>query len=117
MKPSECTSVGVWLASIHSSFHVYAPSFNEYGYEDTVLLKNATEDDLAQDLTEMGVKKNHARIILNAVTELRADSSTTTNTETPVPRKTLVRKSSNSGAALPTTADSCLCCPLFHSQV
>jgi len=42
----------------------------------------------------MGVKKNHARIILNAVTELRADSSTTTNTETPAPRKTLVRKSS-----------------------
>ena len=53
MKPSECTTVGVWLASIHSSFHVYAPSFNEYGYEDTVLLKNATEDDLAQDLAEM----------------------------------------------------------------
>jgi len=53
MKPSECTTVGAWLASIHSSFDVYAPSFNEYGYEDTVLLKNATEDDLAQDLAEM----------------------------------------------------------------
>merc|ERR1719393_1219666 len=94
MKPSECTTVGAWLASIHSSFDVYAPSCNEYGYEDTVLLKNATEDDLAQDLAEMGVKKNHSRIILNAVTELRADASTATNTGTPAPRKTLARKSS-----------------------
>jgi hypothetical protein len=56
--------------SIHSSFAEYEKSFIEFGYEDSALLSAVTEQEFANDLEEMGVKKNHRRLILKAFVAL-----------------------------------------------
>lgn len=83
----ELTSVAQWLSSIHPTLAAYEQAFVEFGYEDTQMLTAAKLEDLTSDLTEMGVKKNHCRLILKALGEMSEVYSSTLPT---LERKTLV---------------------------
>lgn len=88
----ELIPAGTWLSSIHPSLAGYEKAFIEYGYEDTQMLSAATPEDLANDFNEMGMKKNHHRLILKALSALSNASSTSSALPTlePLERKTLV---------------------------
>ena len=44
----------------------YAEAFKEYGYEDTEVLEEATEEDIEEAVEELGVKKPHRRLLIKA---------------------------------------------------
>ena len=50
----------------------YAESFYNYGYEDSGVLEEATEEDIQEVMDEIGMKKGHRRLLLNAMAALAA---------------------------------------------
>jgi hypothetical protein len=46
-----------WLVSIHPAFETYAAALIDYGYEDLDFLREADEEDFAEALTQVGMKK------------------------------------------------------------
>jgi hypothetical protein len=44
----------------------YAVAFTDYGYDDTSLLMEATQEDLEDAMDELAIKKGHRRALFNA---------------------------------------------------
>lgn len=85
------SSVETFLLSVNPSLTCYAKAFVDFGYEDVSLLVSADMEDLSHDFISMSVKKNHARLIVKAVSALKC------NTEWPLPH-------SHTPTAAPTSA-------------
>jgi hypothetical protein len=51
--------IASWLASVHPTLVVYAEAMADYGFEDTGMLGDAEEAELAECFAELGVKKPH----------------------------------------------------------
>jgi hypothetical protein len=50
----------------------YAAALKEYGYEDTDLLVEATEEDIEEAVEELNMKKGHRRALMNALAALQS---------------------------------------------
>jgi hypothetical protein len=64
----EVKPIREWLVSVKASLEQYAEAFEEYGYEDTEVLMGATEEDFAEAVGKLGVKKPHRRLLVRAMT-------------------------------------------------
>ena len=69
---SEPTSIRDWLDSVNPSLAVYAEALHEYGFENVHLLTDATEEDLAESLADIKMKKPHQRTVKKAFAALKA---------------------------------------------
>jgi hypothetical protein len=65
----------LWLADIGDHMAVYADQLSAYGYEDSNMLKCATDEDLAEAFGELDIKKPHQRAIKNAIATLKEEES------------------------------------------
>ena len=65
--------IGEWLSDANPALSVYAPAFEAYGFENLGLLRTASEDELAEAMDELRVKRPHRRLIGKAL--LRAGTS------------------------------------------
>jgi hypothetical protein len=63
-----------WLVSVNPHLEMYAAAFQEYGYNDTALLSEATQEDIQDAIEEIGIKKGHRRALLNAAAALASNS-------------------------------------------
>jgi hypothetical protein len=68
---SEPVPIRDWLISVNPLLNRYAEAFEEYGFEDTSMLTEATETDIEACVDELRVKKGHRRTILRAVAVLQ----------------------------------------------
>jgi hypothetical protein len=68
---SEPVPIKDWLISVNPLLERYAEAFEEYGFEDTSMLTEATETDIEACVDELRVKKGHRRTILRAVAVLQ----------------------------------------------
>jgi hypothetical protein len=59
--------IAEWLVSVNPHLGRYAQAFIEYGYDDTDLLMEATEEDIEEAVDELEMKKGHRRAFLNAL--------------------------------------------------
>ena len=71
-KPETPFSVGSWLAAVQAEYDVsadlrslYASALDDAGFDSLAGLESLSKDDL----TELGVKKGHARVLLLALAE------------------------------------------------
>eukprot|EP00935_MAST-01C_sp_MAST-1C-sp1_P001159 g1159.t1 len=71
VQPEEPIPIGPWLASIHPALERYAEPLRLYGYDDTRLVLDATDEDLELDMAELHMKRAHSRSFFKAVAELR----------------------------------------------
>jgi hypothetical protein len=55
-----------WLVSVNPVLGRYAAAFTDYGYDDTSLLVEATQQDIEDAMEELEMKKGHRRALLNA---------------------------------------------------
>jgi hypothetical protein len=68
-------SIGSWLASVNTVLEQYADRLSDYGYENVDLLLDADEADLVEALTELKVKKPHAKSLLKSFRVFRDNSA------------------------------------------
>ena len=64
--------IATWLTSVNPALAVYAEAMADYGFEDTCMLGDADEEDLADCFAELGVKKPHQTKIRRAAAALGA---------------------------------------------
>jgi flagellar biosynthesis/type III secretory pathway M-ring protein FliF/YscJ len=60
-----------WLVHVNPVLAVYAEALGEYGYENTHLLRDATDEDIAEALADIKMKKPHQRTAKKAIVSLR----------------------------------------------
>jgi hypothetical protein len=60
------------LISVNPVLGRYAAAFTDYGYDDTSLLMEATQEDLEDAMGELAIKKGHRRALLNAFGTFRS---------------------------------------------
>ena len=70
--PAQAVPIATWLTSVHPALAVYAEAMAGYGFEDTGMLGDADEEDLAGCFAELGVKKPHQTKIRRAAAALGA---------------------------------------------
>eukprot|EP00931_Biecheleriopsis_adriatica_P056233 TRINITY_DN33314_c0_g1_i1.p1 TRINITY_DN33314_c0_g1~~TRINITY_DN33314_c0_g1_i1.p1 ORF type:complete len:2803 (+),score=449.95 TRINITY_DN33314_c0_g1_i1:36-8444(+) len=80
---SKPSSIWEWLVAVDDDLGVYADRFMKFGYDNLNLLRKAKKNELQEDLTEMGAKKHHCRLILRSLDDLQKNVSTRFS---PVPR-------------------------------
>ena len=68
--PAPAVPIATWLTSVHPALAVYAEAMAGYGFEDTGMLGDADEEDLAECFAELGVKKPHQTKIRRAAAAL-----------------------------------------------
>jgi serine/threonine-protein kinase/endoribonuclease IRE1 len=61
-----------WLVSVSLHLACYAAAFKEYGYDDTALLVEATEEDIEEAVEALHMKKGHRRALMNALAALQS---------------------------------------------
>jgi hypothetical protein len=62
--------IATWLTIENPALAVYAEAMAAYGFENTGMLGDADEDDLADCFAELGVKKPHQTKIRRAAAAL-----------------------------------------------
>jgi hypothetical protein len=67
--------VGGWLQGVNQNLAQYGSALAEYGYEDTQLLAEATDEELLEAFAELSMKKPHQKLLLRSISALRAQSS------------------------------------------
>jgi hypothetical protein len=68
--PVSAVPIAKWLTSVNPALVVYAEAMAACGFENTGMLGDADEDDLADCFAELGVKKPHQTKIRRAVAVL-----------------------------------------------
>eukprot|EP00930_Biecheleria_cincta_P034384 TRINITY_DN23773_c0_g1_i1.p1 TRINITY_DN23773_c0_g1~~TRINITY_DN23773_c0_g1_i1.p1 ORF type:complete len:3127 (+),score=463.32 TRINITY_DN23773_c0_g1_i1:92-9382(+) len=110
---SVCRTIREWLMSIDDDLGIYADQFEEFGYTNLNLLRQADEAGLQEDLGEMGVKKHHRRVVLKHFAKLQQEAEPPKAFETcsqdppPCPElsKCLANACEGSGGTFPLLAE------------
>jgi hypothetical protein len=62
--------IATWLTSVNPALAVYTEAMADYGFENTGMLGDAEEEELAECFAELGVKKPHQAKIRRAIAAL-----------------------------------------------
>jgi hypothetical protein len=69
-EPARAVPIATWLTSVNPALAVYAEAMADYGFENTGMLGDAEEEELAECFAELGVKKPHQAKIRRAIAAL-----------------------------------------------